>query len=963
MVRTRSRRAAAIIGLVLAVLAVAPAAQANHPAPFAKPLNIPPTLTGSRITLTARQADVPIFNGNPTRMWTYNGVFPGPTIRQATGLPTEVTLVNNLPAAGALTLHNHGNHSAPQYDGQPHSFLVPPGGSRTYVYDGAEAGGNERGAPQWYHDHHMDVTGRNTWMGLAGFYIIDDPADPSRLPSGEFDVPLMLVDRSFDLANQLNYVFDQDGVKGDHILANGVPQPYLDVGDRRYRFRILNASNASDYELALSNGQSMTQIGTDSGLLPAPVQRQTIRLGPAERADVVINFAGPLGRSFVLRNRLGGSGATRDVMQFRVNRDLTDSSSVPASLRPKDNLGTPTVTRTFDFDRAGGRWTINGLPFDTNRVDARPVLGTTEKWVFRNTTASTHVVHVHDVDQQLISRNGQAPSSYEQTKESWSLGPGETIELLLKFTDHLGRYVLHCHILEHEDDSMMSQFEVVPPPPKTRIVVVKDAVPNAPQDFSFTAGGGLSPTTFKLDDDGDSANALSNTKAFDNLTPRSGYSISEAVPSGWVQLGATCDDGSPVSNISVSQGETVTCTFTNRTAADPCQGAPLWPGATSGNDSVIGTSGDDVIYAGDGADTIRGLGGNDAICGGRGNDKLDGGLGNDYLDGGAGATDTANTLDYTPAAGPVTVDLQGGRTTSEKDGMDTLVNRFREVDGSRYADKIFGGPAGERFDAGRGADTLAGGGGNDTINGDGGTDRLDGGPGADLIGGGPEIDTATYATRTSAVVVDIDGVADDGAAGEGDNVKPDVENLTGGAGADSLTGNASTDNVLNGGKGADALRGLGGADTASYAERATPVTVAINGVADDGSASDGPAGARDNVMTDVENLIGGRGGDDLRGSAAMNSLTGGLGADSLRGLGGNDTLLANDGVVDAALDCGPGTDSAHVDSADPAATGCESVVVAGSLAAAGMPWTTNQPTTGKLAGVQEARLWLTCRLR
>jgi len=989
-----------VAGLVLAMLTVAPVAEANHPAPFAKPLKIPPVLTGSTLTLTAQEADVPIFDGAPTRMWTYNGVFPGPTIRQTTGGPMQVTLVNNLSAAGNLSLHNHGNHSASRYDGQPHSFLVAPGASRTYIYEGEEAGGNERGAPQWYHDHHMGFTGLNTWMGLAGFYLIDDPADPSTLPAGEFDVPLMLLDRSFDAANQLNYVFNQNGVTGNHILANGVPQPYFDVGDRRYRFRILNASNFNSYELELSNGQSMIQIGTDSGLLPNPVQRQRIRLGPAERADVVIDFSGPLGRQIVLRNTLG-SGATGDVMQFRVNRDLTDLSAVPANLRPQDNLGTPTATRTFKFGKNGGQWTINGLPFDPNRVDARPVRGTTEKWIFKNTGGSNHVVHTHDVDQQLISRNGQPPSPNELTKESWTVGPNETIEVLLRFTDHLGKYMLHCHILEHEDDSMMAQFEVVPPPLPTRIVVVKDAVPNAPQDFSFTAGGGLSPTSFQLDDDGDNANTLSNARTFDNLSAGSGYSISEAVPSGWLQSSATCDDGSPVSNISVSAGETVTCTFTNSAvASDPCQGVPLWPGATSGNDSVSGTAGDDVIFTGDGNDTIHGLGGDDTICGGNGIDRLDGGPGNDLLDGGAGAADTSNALDYSQAAAAVTVDLQTGQAIGGA-GTDTLLNRFGEVDGSRYADKISGAAGGERLDGRAGADTLSGRAGNDTLNGNDGNDSLDGGTGADIISGGPGADTATYATRTVGVSVDIDGVADDGEPAEGDNVKTDVENLTGGAGPDRLTGNPATGNTLKGGNGADILSGLGGTDSASYAGRSTAVTVAINDVADDGNASDGPAGARDNVMTDienltggggadtlsgsavrntldggngadvlsglgngdtatyasrttavtvdidnvaddgnasdatgdardnvmtdVENLIGGKGADDLTGSAAINNLTGGLGADVLRGLAGNDVLFANDGSADTVLDCGIGTDSAHVDAADPATSGCESV--------------------------------------
>ena len=238
-------------------------------------------------------------------MWTYNGTFPGPTIRRPAGQTTKVTLVNKLPAAaGELTLHNHGNHSTSENDGQPDEFLAAPGGgSVTYTYTGTEAGGNERGALQWYHDHRMDVTGRNIWMGLAGMYIIDDPAEPKTLPKGEFDVPLMLADRSFSATNQLAYKFNPAGVTGNRILVNGVPQPYFKVGDRKYRLRILNASNSPPYDLALSNGQAFLQIGTESGLLPAPVKRTRILIGPAERVDVVIDFAKRLNQNIVLLNK------------------------------------------------------------------------------------------------------------------------------------------------------------------------------------------------------------------------------------------------------------------------------------------------------------------------------------------------------------------------------------------------------------------------------------------------------------------------------------------------------------------------------------------------------------------------------------------------------------------------------------------------------------------------------------
>jgi len=142
---------------------------------------------------------------------------------------------------------------------------------------------------------------------------------------------------------------------------------------------------------------------------------------------------------------------------------VTDNSSVPAALRALPDLGNPTVTRTFNFDRTAGHWTINGLRFDTNRVDAQPVLGTTEKWVFHNPTGAAHTVHLHGIDQQCMSRNAGPCYPYEAMKETWLLDAGETVEVKLKFTDFTGRYVFHCHMVEHEDDGMMSQFEVVPP--------------------------------------------------------------------------------------------------------------------------------------------------------------------------------------------------------------------------------------------------------------------------------------------------------------------------------------------------------------------------------------------------------------------------------------------------------------------------------------------------------------------
>jgi spore coat protein A, manganese oxidase len=457
-------------GLWLLAGALAPAETARpRPTRFKHELPIPVERTGARIDIAIQQTEVELRAGRKTSMWTYDGTFPGPTIRRPSGQSTAVTFTNQLPAsAGSMTVHNHGGHSPSSEDGQPDDFLIPPGGSRTYTYPLTEGGLPERAATQWYHDHRMDLTGRNVWMGLAGFFIIDDPVDAALpLPDGEFDIPLMIVDRRLNAKNQIPYSFDPDGVTGRHILVNGAIRPHLVVGDRKYRFRLLNASNTRTYELQLGNKQSMIQVGTDSGLSPAPVSRTRIRLGPAERAEVVIDFAGRLNQRIVLRNR-AASGAASRIMQFRVEDDLDDDSSVPASLRPAPTLPEPEVTRTWDFgldlDADARRiWTINGREFDPERVDAFPEVGATEKWIFRNLSEADHVIHVHGADWRLLTRNGGPPDPSEDgLKESFFLAPGESVAVVGRFTDHTGRFMLHCHMLEHEDRAMMTQFEVVP---------------------------------------------------------------------------------------------------------------------------------------------------------------------------------------------------------------------------------------------------------------------------------------------------------------------------------------------------------------------------------------------------------------------------------------------------------------------------------------------------------------------
>lgn len=489
--RIRLRWIAAASGMMLVIagdLALGQAATAQV-TPFSMPLRIPPVLTGSHINLEMKETDVQIMpSGPPTRMWTYNGIFPAPTIRRPSGQTTRVTFRNNLPVTfGEATVHHHGSHSRPSEDGQPDSELIPPGGRRTYVYENREGGEAERAVTQWYHDHRMDVTGRNVWNGLVGMSILDDEVERALpLPKGEFDVPLIVADRTFDANNQIPYTFSIVGTLGDTHLINGVPQPYYNVGDRKYRFRVLNASNRRPFIMSLSNGQTMTQISTDSGLMPAPIERTQILLQPAERVEVVIDFAGHLGENITLMNNntTGSPGnPAPEMMQFRVNRDLVDNSSVPATLRAAPTFPEPSESREFvlraQTDAAGNlnRWTINDQSFDSTRFDADPILGSTERWTFFNNSPQPHAVHLHDVDWRLESRFQLAfdesgkpiPGSSlpidpaeNALKETFSVLPGQGFSVLTTFTDHVGPYVFHCHMLEHEDMAMMAQFNVRP---------------------------------------------------------------------------------------------------------------------------------------------------------------------------------------------------------------------------------------------------------------------------------------------------------------------------------------------------------------------------------------------------------------------------------------------------------------------------------------------------------------------
>ncbi|MER7756478.1 multicopper oxidase domain-containing protein [Kitasatospora sp. NPDC097643] len=489
------------------------------PEPFQVPLPVPSVLqpvrsdgTTDYYEITQRVAKLEILPGVKTEAWTYGGTFPGPTVVTRSGRAVVIKHRNELPVPSVV--HLHGGHTPADSDGYPVDLLLPvgsPGGSAGHAGmpgmagTGGTAGmegmagmehaagktvtgerahtypGNQRAATLWYHDHRMGFTGPGVWRGLAGFHLVhDDEENALPLPRGERDLPLMIADRAFAADGSFHYpatdaalavpgVTDEymNGVLGDVILVNGAPWPRLDVDRARYRLRLLNASNARLYRLELdpqpSGGDALVQIGSDGGLLDAPVAHDALEIAPAERFDIVVDFSRyEPGTSVRLLNRFG-SGRTAEVMRFDVSsRQVHDDATVPDKLSTVEHLdaGAAVTTRSFNFRRSrGDGWTINGQAYEPGRELARPALGSTEIW--RLSSDVHHPVHVHLDHFQVLGRNGKDPGRYDGGwKDTVDLRPAEAVEVLVRFTDYRGTYMLHCHNLEHEDMSMMADFVV-----------------------------------------------------------------------------------------------------------------------------------------------------------------------------------------------------------------------------------------------------------------------------------------------------------------------------------------------------------------------------------------------------------------------------------------------------------------------------------------------------------------------
>ena len=510
-----------------AVPSIAPALDVNALAQFVDPLPIPeiahsqgyrpsPADPKQNVAFYRIQAQ-PVASKvhrdlQPTRFWSFGPSTPGPTFETRASEPLLVEWVNALPnehflpvdhtihgaesdkPAVRTVVHLHGAKTAPESDGYPEDWIVP-GKSSLYYYPN-----QQDAAMLWYHDHTLGINRLNVYAGLLGtFFIRDRVEEALNLPKGKYEVPLLLYDRLFTRDGQLLYPVSPDPqspwipeLSGNAILVNGKLFPYLEVEPRRYRFRVLNASNSRFYHLSLvdktpvdktpADKAPFHQIGTDQGLLPAPVPITSLEIAPGERADLVVDFSEHRGAQLILRND------AFIVMQFRVSSaKVSDTSSLPAALRPAPKIpeSQAVQTRLLTLDeyvtQAGNpaMMLLNASHWSMP-VTEKPVLGSTEIWSLINPTNDSHPIHLHLVRFQILDRQPYEPWLFQTKRQLHFLGPPQppdpneagwkdtvradsrmVTRIIVPFTGFTGRYVWHCHILEHEDNEMMRPYEVI----------------------------------------------------------------------------------------------------------------------------------------------------------------------------------------------------------------------------------------------------------------------------------------------------------------------------------------------------------------------------------------------------------------------------------------------------------------------------------------------------------------------
>lgn len=455
------------------------------------PLAIPPAITTSNINLNLQEGVTQFYPGINTNTMGANGALLGPTLIMNQGDNVSITVDNQLQ--DTTTIHWHGMHIAPVDDGGPHS-IIPPGTSWNPQFTVLDKAGIN-----WYHPHLHMQTNKHVSKGIAGMIIVGDAEEAAlTLPRdyGVDDFPIVIQTKAFDASDEIIWMTELD----TSLMVNGTVDPYLDAPAQVVRLRVLNGSSQRVYKLGLTNNQSFKLIGTDGGLLGAPVDLTRYQIAPGQRADILVDLTGMQGQSIQLLNygtEIGSAiyGSAQPGMMPQLTSNLPGYTSnplngsdfvildvnvmaqtaspvttIPATLVTQNVLveGTEDVTRDITFttqQNIVGPFLINGTAFDMSVMNYTIPLGNKEIWSFTNQTPIAHPFHIHDVQFYILDINGVPPPPELQGLNDVVLVPGGmgTVRFITEFLDHADPiipYMYHCHMLTHEDGGMMGQFLV-----------------------------------------------------------------------------------------------------------------------------------------------------------------------------------------------------------------------------------------------------------------------------------------------------------------------------------------------------------------------------------------------------------------------------------------------------------------------------------------------------------------------
>lgn len=461
------------------------------------PLFIPSTLSGNTINLSLQNGSVNFYPGNATQTMGVNGNLLGPTILLDRYQTVTMNVTNNL--TDTTTIHWHGMHVAPQNDGGPHT-VIPPGTTWSPsfpVLDWATT--------NWYHPHLHMKTNEHVQKGIAGMIIVRDDIEAALdLPRtyGVDDIPLVIQTKAFDASNQ---IITLETALDTSLMINGTIDPISNLPAQVVRLRLLNGSSERVYNIGFSSNQTFYQIGSDGGLLTAPVALTRLRIAPGERMEILVDFTGMQGQNTALMSygselpsaiygaSQPGMGAGQTIPNYTLNplnganfqllgisigaQTSNPITTIPSSLVAHSpwlqaNAST-TRTLTFSPQTMGptaiqGPFLINMMPFDMMMINQYIPFENTEIWTLTNNTPIAHPFHIHDVQFYVLDINGVAPPANQQGRKDVILVPagGGVVRFITKFEDFYNDtipYMYHCHMLTHEDGGMMGQFIVNSP--------------------------------------------------------------------------------------------------------------------------------------------------------------------------------------------------------------------------------------------------------------------------------------------------------------------------------------------------------------------------------------------------------------------------------------------------------------------------------------------------------------------